>query len=84
MSDDNFLLKVLRNKLAHDDGSKGALMVWALIAGMTNREVFAHLVERNHVPSYGSINSYRNGLRRLGCDVRTDAKLRSEKARAAV
>lgn len=55
--DDNVLLKVLRNKLANRDNGKGALMVRALMAGMTNREVLAHLVERNHVPSYCSINS---------------------------
>lgn len=79
---DSYLLKVLRNNIASEEDSKGALMVRALIAGMTNREVFEHLNERDHVPSYGTINSYRTGLRRLGYDVKTDAQLRAERARA--
>ncbi|MEZ5996077.1 MAG: hypothetical protein R3C25_10000 [Hyphomonadaceae bacterium] len=82
MDDDNFFLRVLRNKLARDDGSKGALMVHAIISGKTNQEVFDLLNERGHVPSYGSINRYRMGLRRLGHDVKTDAQLRAERARA--
>lgn len=76
------ILGVVQNNLDRADDSKGALVVRALLSGMTDEEVFLHLVERGEVPSYASIRSYRVALRMLGREVRTDSDLRHERRAA--